>query len=204
MTRPAASRPAFGIALALMASLPLSACVSPVGPVEVTRFHLPDTSALGRGAIGIEPAPGMDGQSLEFRSYAAAVARQLSLVGYAEQVAGQGEQVAQVRVERRSLLPERREGPVSVGIGGSTGSYGSGLGVGIGLNLSGPPPEEVATDLAVTIRQRATGTVLWEGRASFTVRANSPLAETQLGAAKLAEALFKGFPGRSGETILVE
>lgn len=200
MTRLAASR----IAVALLAALPLAACVAPTGPVEVTRFHLPDTSALGRGPIAVEPAPGVDGQSLEFRSYAAAVARQLVLVGYAEQVAGPGEQVAQVRVERRTLLPERRESPVSVGIGGSTGSYGSGLGVGIGLNLSGPPPEEVATDLAVTIRQRATGTVLWEGRASFTVRASSPLADTQLGAAKLAEALFKGFPGKSGETILVE
>jgi hypothetical protein len=45
--------------------------------------------------------------------------------------------------------------------------------------------------------------VLWEGRANFTVRATSPLADTALGAPKLAEALFKGFPGQSGETIQV-
>ena len=59
------------------------------------------------------------------------------------------------------------------------------------------------TELAVTIKDRASGQALWEGRASFTVSARSPLASGQLGAAKMAEALFKGFPGRSGETIEV-
>ena len=91
-----------------------------------------------------------------------------------------------------------------MGVGGSTGSYGSGLGVGIGLNLSGPPPEQVETELAVAIRDRKTDKVLWEGRASFTVKASSPLASTQLGAPKMAAALFAGFPGNSGETITVK
>jgi hypothetical protein len=56
----------------------------------------------------------------------------------------------------------------------------------------------------VMIRDRDSGETLWEGRASFAVKASSPLAETQLGAAKIAEALFQDFPGNSGETILVE
>ncbi len=97
---------------------------------------------------------------------------------------------------------------ISVVLGGSTGSYGSGVGLGIGINLSGPPPEQVETLLAVTIKHRQSGTVLWEGRASFTVRATSPLATTQLGAPKLApklaKALFHNFPGHSGETIQVK
>lgn len=190
---------------AIAATALVAGCVAPVGPVEVTRFHAPDISRLARGAISIEPAPGMDGQSLEYRSHAAAVARQLVLLGYAEQVAGaSSEQVAVVRQKRETVQPGRTRSPVSVGIGGSTGSWGSGLGVGIGLNLSGPPPEEVTTELAVTIRDRASGSALWEGRATYTVRAGSPLAETQLGAAKLAEALFRGFPGQSGETIQVK
>jgi hypothetical protein len=189
-------------ALALAA---LSGCVAPVGPVEVTRFHVPDVSPLGRGAISIEPAPGMDGQSLEFRSYAAAVMRQLTLLGYGEQIAGStSPQVAVMRIERQSYQPQRARGPVSVGVGGSTGSYGSGIGVGIGLDLSGPPPEQVETLLAVTIKDRASNQAIWEGRASFTVNAKSPMAGTQLGAAKIAEALFKGFPGTSGETIEVK
>jgi len=193
--------PLAAAALALSAT---SACVAPVGPVEVTRFHLPGTAVLGRGAISVEPAPGEDGAGLEFRSYAAAVARQLTLVGYSEQAAAGTPQVALVRIRRGTVQSGRQGGPVSVGIGGTTGSYGSGVGLGIGFDLSGPPPERIDTELSVTIRDRAGGQALWEGRARFTVSGKSPLAGTQLGAAKLAEALFKGFPGTSGETIQVK
>ena len=192
-------------ALAL-AVLAVTGCVAPVGPVEVTRFHLPDTARLGQGTVAVEPAQGMDAQRLEFRSYAAAVSRELQRVGYSELVAGgrSSESVVLVSVERESFRRDRNGSPVSVGVGGATGSYGSGVGVGVGLTLSGPPPETVETRLAVTIRNRANGQSLWEGRASFSVRASSPLAQTQLGAAKLAEALFRDFPGTSGETVLVQ
>lgn len=185
---------------AVLAALLLSGCVAPVGPVEVTRFTAPD-AALARGAIQVAPAPGVDGASLEFRSYAAAVARQLARLGYSEQP---GAQVAEVRVERQTWRPDRRRGPVSVGVGGGTGGYGSGVGVGLGIDLSGPPPEQTETRLFVRIKDRASGKALWEGRANFIVRADSPLADTALGAEKLAEALFRDFPGRSGETILVK
>jgi Domain of unknown function (DUF4136) len=192
-------------ALAALAAAALGGCATPVGPVEVTRFHAPDMSPLGRGVVAIEPAPGMDGNSLEFRSYAGAVSQELARLGYSEQVAGSSSaQVASVRLSRETYRPDRRRNPVSVGVGGSTGSYGSGIGVGIGLDLSGPPPEQVETLLGVTIKDRASGQAIWEGKASFTVRATSPLASTQLGAAKLAEALFRGFPGQSGETIQVK
>ena len=192
------------LAAAALATIALSGCVAPVGPVEVTRFHVLGQSPLGRGPIAVEAAPGADGTSLEFGSYAGAVARQLVLLGYSERPPGAASpQVALVRIERQSYRPDRRRGPVSVGVGGSTGSYGSGVGLGIGIDLSGPPPERVETQLAVTIKDRASGQALWEGRASFAVKASSPLATTQLAAAKLAEALFRGFPGRSGETIEV-
>lgn len=190
--------------IAALLALALGACVAPVGPVEVTRFHVPDTARLGRGTIAVEPAPGMTADSLEWRTYAAAVGRQLTLVGYGEQMAGTGGQVALVRLRRQAYQPQRVRGPVSVGVGGATGSYGSGVGMGIGIDLSGPPPEVVETELAITIKDRASGEALWEGRSSFTVTAKSPLANSQLGAAKMAEALFKGFPGTSGETIQVK
>jgi hypothetical protein len=191
---------------ALVALTALSGCVAPVGPVEVTRFHVPEITSATRGLIAVEAAPGTDGAGLEFRSYAAAVARQLTLLGYREQAAGTSAspQIALVRLERQTWRPDRRRSPVTVGVGGSTGSYGSGVGMGIGLDLSGPPPEQVETLLGVTIKDRASGKALWEGKASFTVSAKSPLATTQLGAAKLAEALFQGFPGQSGETIQVK
>jgi hypothetical protein len=186
-------------------SLALTGCVAPTGPVEVTRFHTPDISTLGKGTIAVEPAPGHDGSSLEWKAYQAAVERQLALLGYsAVPVGTASSQVAQLRLSRESYRPERSGSPVSVGVGGSTGSYGSGLGVGIGINLSPRPSEQVRTDLGVIIRDRASGAALWEGRANFTVRTGSPLAATSLGAAKMAEALFKGFPGQSGETIAVK
>jgi hypothetical protein len=181
----------------------LSGCVAPVGPVEVTRFHAADVRALGHGAITLEPALDSDGQSIEWRSYQAAVLRQLVLAGYREATPGSTGQVAQLRLERTRFKPERPHHPVRVGVGGAAGSYGSAVGVGVGIDLTPSPGEQVETRLAVTIRDRATGAVLWEGRANFTVRATSPLADTALGAPKLAEALFKGFPGQSGETIQV-
>jgi hypothetical protein len=195
------------LALALVAgaSLGLSGCVTPVGPVEVTRFHAPDISALGKGTIAVEPAPGTDGASLEWQSYKAAVLRQLVLLGYGEAPAGVAStQVAQLGLGRSTYQPERSSGPVSVGIGGSTGSYGSGVGLGIGLNLSPKPAAQLETLLAVMIKDRASAQALWEGRASFTVSVKSPLADTGLAAPKLAAALFQGFPGTSGETIAVK
>lgn len=192
------------IALLVLAVPALSGCVTPVGPVEVTRFHLPDTSALGKGTISVVPGPGANGASLEWKSYQAAVARQLVLLGYTEAPAGDGAQLAELRLSRETFRPERRTGPVSVGLGGSTGSYGSGVGLGVGINLSGRPPEQVRTELAVTIKDRVTSAALWEGRASFTVKTSSPLAATSLGAPKMAEALFVNFPGISGETIEVK
>lgn len=191
-------------ALVLPALLALSGCVTPVGPVEVTRFHAADVSMLGKGTISVEPVPGADAGNLEWQSYRAAVMRQLVLLGYTEATPGTGAQVATMTLSRQTLQPEGGRSPVSVGVGGSTGTYGSGLGVGIGLNLSPKPSAQVATDLAVTIKDRASGASLWEGRASFTVSSKSPLANTALGAPKMTEALFKGFPGQSGETIEVK
>jgi hypothetical protein len=200
------TKPLFALPLAASALvLTLAGCVAPTGPVEVTRFHAQDVSALGKGTIAVEPAPGRDAASLEWKTYQAAIERQLALLGYSPIPAGTvSRQVAQLRFSRESFRPERSSGPVSVGMGGSTGTYGSGLGVGIGINLSPPPAEQVRTDLGVIIRDRVTGLALWEGRANYTVRAGSPLASTALGAAKMAEALFQDFPGQSGETIEVK
>jgi len=184
----------------------LQGCVAPVGPVEVTRFHIPDAAPAMHGTIAVEPADGNDSQSLEFRTYAAAVARELNRIGYSELVAGgnSSDYVAVLAIGRRSFQPGRDRSPVSVGVGGNTGSYGSGVGVGIGLDLSGPPPEQIETRMSVMIRKRASDTTVWEGRASFAAKAGSPLAGSQLGASKMAAALFQDYPGVSGETILVK
>ncbi|MGH6785922.1 MAG: DUF4136 domain-containing protein [Novosphingobium sp.] len=190
------------LATSALAALALAGCVAPTGPVEVTRFHAA-AAPLARGTISVEPAPGQVPSSLEWQAYQGAVARELVRLGYTETPAGQGAQVALVSLVRDRFRPERNRSPVSVGVGGSTGSYGSGVGLGIGIDLSGRPAEQVETRLSVAIRERGATTNLWEGRADYTVKASSPLAQTALGAPKLAAALFGGFPGNSGETIAV-
>ena len=62
----------------------------------------------------------------------------------------------------------------------------------------------MATRLGVMIQERASRQTIWEGRASFAVRSDAPLAQSQLGAAKMAAALFKEFPGNDGETVEVK
>ncbi len=182
----------------------LSGCVTPVGPVEVTRFHTGEAGLLGKDGISVEPASGSDASSLEWQTYRGAVMHELQHIGYSEAPAGGGGQVALMRITRTTRQPERRSSPVSVGIGGSTGSYGSGVGLGVGIDLSPRPKAQVDTELAVSIRERASGKVLWEGRAQFSVGSGSPLATTALAAPKMSQALFLDFPGNSGETIEVK
>ena len=188
-----------------LAALTLSGCVTPPGPVEVTRFVEPASMAqLGQGTVFIEAAPGSEANSLALAPYRAAVAAELTRLGYRESDRVSARQIAQVRVERYEIGAEGRRSPVSVGVGGSTGSYGSGVGVGLGINLGGGVRDRVGTDMAVIIRDAATQRSLWEGRASFRVAGNSPLAREPVNAQTVAAALFREFPGANGETIEVE
>ena len=76
--------------------------------------------------------------------------------------------------------------------------------MGVGINLGGGrPAEQIDTELHVMIRPNPGGNALWEGRARFKATANSDFADQRAAAGKLADALFGGFPGRSGETIEV-
>lgn len=182
----------------------LSGCVTPVGPVQVTRFHTNEVGMLGKGTIAVEPAPGSDASALEWQTYRGAVMHELQQAGYGEAPVGGGGQVALMRIQRTTRQRGQGSSPVTVGVGGSTGSYGSGVGIGVGINLSPRPEAQVDTELAVSIRDRASSKVLWEGRAQFTVGSGSPLATTALAAPKMSQALFFDFPGNSGETIEVK
>ena len=112
--------------------------------------------------------------------------------------------VVKMDVQRNVQSPMAARSPVSVGVGGSTGSYGSGLGVGIGINLSGPPKPVVTTTLNVQVRRRADDQAVWEGRAITQAKDGTPAAQPGVAAAKLAAALFTGYPGKSGESITVK
>lgn len=192
-------------ALSLAAALALSACTTAPGPVEVTRFVAPESSArLAQGAVFVETGSGTDGDSLALAPYKSAVAAELKRLGYTESDRSRANQIATVWVERYVLDAGGRRSPVSVGVGGSTGSYGSGVGLGVGINLGGGPKDQLGTRLAVTIREAGSSENLWEGRADFRVDENSPLARTDANAQTVASALFRDFPGNNGETIEVK
>lgn len=190
-----------GAALAVL--LMAGGCATSLPPVEVTRFHNATPATVG--AIRIEPREPADSPSLEYRTFANAVAQALGRSGFSVSGGGAAPQYrAIVSVSREIIRADApRRTPVSVGVGGSTGSYGSGLGVGIGINLSGPPKPQIVTTLFVQVRRLGDDATVWEGRAETVAKEGSPASQPGIAAGKLADALFKDYPGRSGETITV-
>ena len=201
-------------ALLCAAALAFGGCATAVPPVEVTRFHggavagwapgtryVVDTAPLGDASAMV----GATQPSLEWASYRTAVDRQLQLQGLVAAPDG-ARAPLKVRIgfDRSTQVGAGRRSPVSVGVGGGTGGYGSGVGLGIGINLGGGPKRMQDLQLAVRIDDAATGQALWEGRALTAVPVKAPAAQPSLAAAKLADALFKDFPGESGRTINVK
>ena len=191
--------------IAMAASLAACSTGSRERPVDVTRFHL-GQQPIARAQIAVEPIDPAAAGTIEFRSQADAVARQLTRLGWTVvNTVGQSEQVATVHVERGSRESLRQRSPVTVGVGGGTGSYGSGVGLGVGFGLGGSGSREmIGTLMEVRIKRRSDGTVFWEGRAATEARADSPMAQPAAAVEKLADALFRDFPGESGRTIRVE
>jgi hypothetical protein len=201
------TRPLRTITLAVAGALTLAGCATGPGPVEVTRFHDPARlQTAERGSVAIVAAPGV-ADGLELAPYRAAVAEELRRLGFRVvndgPVVGTGRYRAEVRVDRFARGSDGRRSPVSVGVGGSTGTFGSGIGLGIGINLGGGGGERVGSELAVTLREASSNTSVWEGRAEVEYSPRSDFANARTNATVLAEALFRGFPGNSGETVRV-
>ena len=197
-------------ALTLVLAAAVAGCATPayVLPVEVTRFVSDSPAYLGQGTITIEAAPGTMADGLQFAAYADAVRGELESLGY-RVVPQNGDQVAQIGLERYVAAGDgRRGGGVGVGAGGSTGRYGSGVGVGVGIDLTrllaGAPAERIERLVSVTIARPGNATNLWEARAAMVASDNSDFAGDAAAAERMADALFRDFPGTSGETIAVE
>src|SRR3546814_9667223 len=105
-------------ALAFVASLAACASNPASRGVEVTRFHL-GQQPIARGQIVVEPINPAAAGSIEFRTHAASVARELARLGWTVVgTVGQSEQVATVHVDRGTRETLQRRSPVSVGVGG--------------------------------------------------------------------------------------
>lgn len=203
MTRRANWMKGAGIFMAAGA-LVLAGCTTTASSVDVTRFH--GETVPTAGSVTIAPVDPRDAASLEFRTTAEAVSVQLKRIGFLvlDEKATNATFRAVVDVRRETIEPSRRRSPVSVGVGGSTGSYGSGVGLGIGIDLSGKPKPVVTTQLRVQIVPASSGQAVWEGRAETAAKQGSPDAQPAAAAGKLADALFREYPGVSGKTVTVQ
>lgn len=198
------------------AALALSACATTGGsgggaaggggtPVEVTRFHL--GQPIAPGDVSIEPKVPDANSALEFKSYEAAIAPELTRLGFTVVPSlNKSELVLVAEVTRGTRQVGQPRSPVTVGVGGSSyGGGGVGLGVGtsfgIGKKRSGTI---VITGLQVQLKRRSDGSVIWEGRASSEARLGTPGSDPAPAVERLAQAMFSGFPGESGRTITVK
>ncbi len=171
-------------------------------PVLVTRFHL--GTPIERRAVLVVAAPGLDGAGLEVKLYADAVRDQLRRLGFGDDTAGALPPLtATVSFSREVREFEAAQRPVTIGIGG--GGFGGGVGGGASAAFGIGKRQSRAiyvTQLSVRLADQASGSVIWEGRAQSERRASA--AKTEEEPAKLADALFRGFPGESGRTIRVK
>lgn len=178
--------------------------------VEVTRFVSPDAGARLAQPVAAVPAPGGNGvDGLELQLWVGAVGQALADGHFAAAPVDSAPLVAEVRVQGKTgkvhdPRPPRR---ISVGFGG--GRYGRlggyGAQTGFALNSSSRHSHmERATRLSLTIRDRATGQALWEGRADYQADLDSKDNQPARLAPRLAHALLKDFPGKSGETVAVK
>lgn len=184
-------------AIFLAAALMTGGCATGggIGPVDVTRFSL--GAPIAPGTVYVEPGrPG----DLSTQAYLPPVGAQLARLGYPASSMESAGYIAVVDIERDTREGFARRSPVSVGVGGSTGSYGSGVGLGIGINLGGGSRRDTVTRMSVKMKRRLGGDVVWEGRAQTESGARVGAAAT---ADRLASALFRDFPGESGRTIRV-
>lgn len=195
-------------AIVLGSAMALSACATTpyTGPVEVTRFVAASPAGLGQGTIAVAFPDAISNLAAR-AAFAQAVSAELSRLGYTVVPEGSpAGQTATIRTTRGPVAaaPVDRRGPVSVGVGGSAGNFGSGLGMGVGVNLGGgrESPDAVTT-LEVRITRAGTET-LWEGRAQIATGVKSPYSQTETSARTLAAGLFKDFPGGNGETVTLD
>jgi hypothetical protein len=173
--------------IALAAALALGGCASTrgggasaAGGVDVTRTHL--GQVFTRAQIAVEPLSAADSNNPEFAAFADSVERQLVRWGY-------------------SIAPDR---PASEQIARVTVSQGSRAalttGWPAGLGPASRDANQLATMLDVRIQRRSDGTAIWQGRAVTETAPGTPRAAI---VERLAQALFRDFPGESGRTIRV-
>jgi hypothetical protein len=143
--------------------------------------------------------PGSTGDARSGATFEAAVIDQLAKAGY-DTVTQKpdGGQIAEVRMIHDVVRPEEgKRNPVSGEATVGVSNRGSYTGLALNVDLTKPAKALVSTRLMARIKDRATGAVLWEGRADIVTRDGDDRWTEQAIATRLAAALFEDFPARS-------
>lgn len=167
------------------------------GHVEVERFLADGAApALSHGAIAVAAAPGGTADARDEATFEAAIIDQLAKAGYDTATpAPHGGQITEVTVTRDVLLPQApKRSPVSGAMTMGVSNRGSMMGMALNVDMTKPKTALISTRLALTIRDRASGKPLWEGRASIATRDEDSHWSQQAIATRLAAALFEHFP----------
>jgi hypothetical protein len=212
MTRPKAlfSKALLPKGVLMATAFALAGCAAQMPEARVTRFHLGQPIAPGQ--VTVEPRDPTLAKDLEFQSYARILRTEFDRLGFGIAPDLTKSELVAVTEVTRSWRPtgQARGSSMSIGLGtGSGGGWGGGTSVGVGGSVSFPIGKQkekmdVLTQLSVQLKRRSEGTVIWEGRAETVARDGSPQGAPQAAVQQLAAALFKDFPGRSGETITVK
>jgi hypothetical protein len=182
-------------------------------PVQVTRFHLAQPIAPGTFSVTATPAQGPGfptaPDSLELKTYADAVGAELSKIGFTPAPDATTAEIAVSVIVDRGSRPDPRPHGAVVGIGIGGGSFGRGGGIGGDVGTTVPvggnsPHYIVGTRMQVQIKRRSDGSTMWEGRAMTEAPGASDAASPIAAVTRLAHALFLGFPGESGRTVMVK
>jgi len=180
---------------------PSRSAESAEGKVTVSRFVTEDAAAetLGKGTVAVIGAPtGSGTESRELATYEAAVVDQLAQLGYRTDAPGaDARQVVELHIGHDQVAPQEVRKPVSGEATVGVSNRGSMMGLAVAVDLSKPRGALIASRLEARIRDKATGAILWEGRADTVTREGSDRWTEGAIANWLAAALFDGFPGRA-------
>ncbi len=182
--------------LPLFLAFSVVGCAASIPPVAVTRFHLgPD--------IARAPVRAQGDSTLESAAYVAAVSQAMAKSGFADAGLNAAHDYIAKVTHSRLTREQAKRSPFSIGIGGGSIGRNVGVGVGTSIGIGGGVRQIIVTRLSVQLMRRSDQQVVWEGRAETEAPSNAPAAQPGLAAGKLADALFKDFPGVSGQTISV-
>ncbi len=199
------------LALASAGALLLAGCATGYrqAPVDVTRYHL--GQPMERTTVAIEPMSGAVQVSSDYQAYADAVTVELERLGYVRARSDMASgYIAAVSFSRGTKSSFREPPPVSIGLGGggfTGGRRGGGVGLGGGVSFGlgkGKQHDLIGSELWVQLRRRSDNSTIWEGRAITEGMSDQPGTAPPETAARLAQALFRDFPGESGITITVK